>query len=442
MSYLTDRRRFLKTTALTGVGVFVAGTAAAEDSKSPNERIRFACIGVGGKGSSDSGDAKGHGDVVAICDIDDSTLEKAASKSFPNAAKYNDFRKMLDEMGKSIDAVTVSTPDHMHAPASALAMRMGKGCFTQKPLTHTIYEARKLGEIAREMKVATQMGNQGTSFTPLRKTAAVIGAGAIGGVKEVHVWTNRPIWPQGGSRPPEAPVPANVHWDLWLGPAPQRPYAPGYHPFAWRGWWDFGTGALGDMACHTVNMPFMALDLRDPTGVQAETSGHNKESYPKWSIITYDFPANGTRGAVTMKWYDGGKKPGPELFDGEQVSETGVLLIGDKGKLFAPGDYCEKGYKLLGGASDPKVEFEASPGHFTEFAKAIKGEIPQARSNFADYAGPLTETILLGNLAVWAAPEAGSAGKKIDWDAKNLKPTNAPEVENIVKTEYREGYKL
>jgi predicted dehydrogenase len=442
MSYLTDRRRFLKTTALTGVGVFVAGTAGAEDSKSPNERIRFACIGVGGKGSSDSSDAKGHGDVVAICDIDDSTLEKAASKSFPNAAKYNDFRKMLDEMGKSIDAVTVSTPDHMHAPASALAMRMGKACFTQKPLTHSIYEARKLGEIAREMKVATQMGNQGTADRKLRETAAVVRSGALGSVKEVHVWTNRPIWPQGGGRPPEAPVPATVHWDLWLGPAPFRPYAPGYHPFAWRGWWDFGTGALGDMACHTVNMPFMALDLRDPTGVQAETSGHNKESYPKWSIITYDFPANGTRGAVTMKWYDGGKKPGPDLFAGEQVSETGVLLIGDKEKLFAPGDYCEKGYKLLGGASNPKVEFEVSPGHFTEFAKAIKGEMPQARSNFADYAGPLTETILLGNLAVWAAPEAGSPGKKIDWDAKSLKATNAPEVENIVKTEYREGYKL
>ncbi len=197
MSYLTDRRRFLKSTALTGVGVFVAGTAAADDSKSPNERIRFACIGVGGKGSSDSGDAKQHGDVVAICDIDDNTLEKASSKSFPNAAKYNDFRKMLDEVGKNIDAVTVSTPDHMHGPATALAMRMGKGCYTQKPLTRTIQEARRLGEIAREMKVATQMGNQGTATPSLRKTAAVVRAGAVGNIKEVHVWTNRPIWPQG-----------------------------------------------------------------------------------------------------------------------------------------------------------------------------------------------------------------------------------------------------
>ncbi len=243
MSYLTDRRRFLKSTALTGVGVFVAGKAAAEDSKSPNERIRFACIGVGGKGGSDSRDAAEHGDIVAICDIDDNTLEKAGSRFFTKAARYNDFRKMLDEMGKNIDAVTVSTPDHMHAPASALAMRMGKACFTQKPLTRTIWEARELGKIAAEMQVATQMGNQGTAANSLRKTSAVIQSGAIGNVKDVHVWTNRPIWPQGGGRPPEAPVPSNVHWDLWLGCAPPRPYAPGYHPFAWRGWWDFGSGA-------------------------------------------------------------------------------------------------------------------------------------------------------------------------------------------------------
>jgi predicted dehydrogenase len=440
MSYLTDRRRFLKSTALTGVGVFVAGSTQAADSKSPNERIRFGCIGVGGKGASDSGDAKRHGDVVAICDIDDNTLEKA-SKGFPNAAKYNDFRKMLDEMGKSIDAVTVSTPDHMHAAASAMAMRMGKGCFTQKPLTRSIFEARKLGEIAREMNVATQMGNQGTASNSLRTTAALIRAGAVGNVQEVHVWTNRPIWPQGGARPAESECPANVHWDLWIGPAPMRPYAAGYHPFAWRGWWDFGSGALGDMACHTVNMPFMALDLRDPTAVQATTSGHNRDSYPKRSQITYDFPANGNRPALKMVWYDGGNKPSADLFEGEAVSETGVLLIGDKGKLFAPGDYCEKGYKLLAGATDKKVEIENSPGHFTEFANAIKGG-PQAKSSFADYSGPLTETILLGNLAVWAAPDADTPGKKIEWDAKNLTPTNAPEVAEIVKPVYREGYSL
>jgi predicted dehydrogenase len=441
MSYLTDRRRFLKTTAATGVGVWVAGKAAAEDSKSPNEVIRFGCIGVGGKGTSDSGDAKDAGDVVAICDVDDNTLEKAGSKSFPKAARYNDFRKMLDEVGKNIDAVTVSTPDHMHAPATAMAMRMGIGCYTQKPLTRTIWEARELGKIAREMKVASQMGNQGTSFTPLRKTAALVETGVLGNIQEVHVWTNRPIWPQGGGRPPEGKIPSNLHWDLWLGCAPDRPYAPGYHPFAWRGWWDFGSGALGDMACHTVNMPFMALDLRDPTAVQAETSGHNRDSYPKWSIITYDFPANGDRAACKMVWYDGGKRPSADLFDGENVSETGVLLIGDKGKLFAPGDYCEKPSKLLGGITAPEVEYEESPGHFAEFARAIKGG-PAARSNFENYAAPLTETILLGNLAVWAASEPESPGKKIEWDSASLTATNAPEVASVVKPEYHHGYKL
>ena len=320
-------------------------------------------------------------------------------------------------------------------------MRMGKACFTQKPLTHSIYEARELGKIAREMKVATQMGNQGTANDTLRRAAAVIKGGAVGPVKEVHVWTNRPIWPQGGPAPAKADPPANLHWDLWLGPAAARDFGNGYHPFAWRGWWDFGTGALGDMACHTVNMPFMALNLRDPISVQAESSGHNKVSYPKWSVIEFAFGQSGERAPCKMFWYDGGKKVDKDLLDGEKLSDTGVLIIGEKGKLFAPGDYCENGHKLLGGATDPKVEFVKSPGHFAEFARAIKGGEP-AMSNFPDYSGPLSETILLGNLAVWAAPESGAKGKKIDWDAKNLKATNAPEVESIVKTTYREGYSL
>jgi len=441
MSYLTERRRFLQSVGLTGVGVFVGRAAKAEDSKSPNERIRFGCIGVGGKGASDSNDAKRHGDVVAICDVDDNTLAKNGDKSFPKAARYNDFRKMLDEMAGSIDAVTVSIPDHMHAPATALAMRMGKACYTQKPLTRTIYEARRLGELAREHNVVTQMGNQGTSFPPLRKTAAAVRAGVIGNVKEVHVWTNRPHWACGCPRPAEAPVPAHVHWDLWLGPAPERPYAPGYHPNSWRGWWDFGSGALGDMACHTVNMPFMALDLRDPVAVQAETAGHNRDSFPKWAIIKYEFPALGDRPALTMTWYDGGKKPPEALFEGTKMSNTGVLMVGEKGRLIAPGDYCETGYRLLGG-EDKRVEFEYSKGHFTEFANAIKGAGPRPWSSFAEYAVPLTETILLGNLAVWAAPDAGTQGKRIEWDAKNLKPLNAPEVAGVVTPTYRAGYSL
>ncbi|HEX7447333.1 MAG TPA: Gfo/Idh/MocA family oxidoreductase [Pirellulales bacterium] len=434
----SSRRQFLQTTAATGAGFWVAAGLRAEESKSPNERIRFACVGVGGKGSSDSSDAGNHGDVVAICDVDDNTLN-GASQKFGKAKKYNDFRKMFDEMAGSIDAVTVSTPDHCHAVVAAMAMNLGKACFCQKPLTHSIWEARRLAEIAREKKVATQMGNQGTANDSLRKAAAVIRSGVLGTVKEVHIWTNRPIWPQGGPRPAEAAVPAHVHWEEWLGPAPYRPFANGYHPFAWRGWWDFGTGALGDMACHTVNMPYMALELRDPTSVQAETSGHNGDSYPKWSIIKFEFPKTDKRAGLAMTWYDGGKKPSKDLIDGKDPSGSGALVIGDKGKLYAPGDYAENPLELLGGISEPKVEFVHSPGHFEEWVRAIKGG-ESAMSNFADYSGGLTETILLGNLAVWAAPEAGSPGKKIEWDAQKLEATNAPEVAAIVRPKYRDGY--
>jgi predicted dehydrogenase len=440
MSYLTDRRRFLKCVGATGVGVFVAA-GAPEDSKSPNERLRFACIGIGGKGKADSADAARQGDIVAICDVDDGALDKAAEKSFPKAARFNDYRKMLDEMHKSVDGVTVSIPDHHHAAATALAMRLGKACYTQKPLTRTIFEARRLAEIARETGVATQMGNQGTSFSPLRKTVAAIQAGVIGNVKEAHVWTNRPHWACGGPRPEPSPVPSGVHWDLWLGPAPERPFATGYHPHSWRGWWDFGTGALGDMACHTVNMPYMALNLRDPVSVQATTSGHNRDSFPKRTVITFEFPANGNRPPVKLVWYDGGNKPPAELFDGQEVSNTGALLIGEKGKLFAPNDYCERGYKLIGGGDDVKPEYEQSPGHFRELVNAMRGG-PPAKSNFPDGGGPLTETILLGNLAVWAAAEPDTPGKRVEWDAKNLKPTNAPELEAIVTPTYRAGYVL
>lgn len=445
MSRKSNRRDFLKTSAMAGAGFWIAGSTQPAFSRLANEQINFACVGVDGKGSSDSGDAGNSGNVVAICDIDDQKLDKAGKK-FTGAEKFNDFRKMFDKMHKSIDAVTVSTPDHCHAPISAMAMKMGKHCFTQKPLTHTIYEARRLGEIAKEMKVATQMGNQGTAANGLRKGAAMLRAGCIGTVKELHVWTNRPVWPQGGARPAPEDPPSHLHWDLYLGPAPYRPYAPGYHAFNWRGWWDFGTGALGDMACHTVNMPYMGLGLRNPTSVEAETSGHNKDSYPKWSVIRFEFPANDFRPALTMYWYDGGKKVPRELMPDEfldkdkddgslKLSGSGCLVIGDKAKLFSKDDYGAQ-YKMHGDFSEPKVEYKESPGHFAEWVNAIRtGNQEPSMSNFADYAGPLTETILLGNLAVWA-------GKKIEWDAKNLKATNAPEVEPIVKKVYREGYTL
>lgn len=437
---MSSRRNFMKTSAAIGAGYFVAAGVQPKESRAANETIAFASIGVGGKGRSDSNDAGRAGDMVAICDIDDTNLEVAAQK-WKKARKFHDYREMFDEMGKSIDAVTVSTPDHNHAAATALALKAGKACFTQKPLTHSIYEARKLGELAKENKCVTQMGNQGTANPGLRRAAALVQSGILGNINAVHVWTNRPVWPQGQDRPTEEPpIPSNIHWDEFIGPAKYRPYNPVYHPFKWRGWWDFGTGALGDMACHTLNMPYFALSLADPTSVVAKTAGHNKETYPAWSIIDFAFPKNDKRGPVTLTWYDGGKLPSDDLIKGSTLSmkNSGALIIGDKATLYSPGDYAAQFEVFTAdGKVDelPEVEFKKSPGHFKEFVEGIKGG-DEPMSNFPNYAGPLTETILLGNLAVWAD------GKKIEWDAKNLVAKNAPEVANIVKHEYRDGYSL
>lgn len=428
-----SRREFISTTTAVGMGVFLGLEAKAQvNPKSPNDKINFACIGVGGKGQSDTMDASRAGNIVAICDVDEQTLFKMGQR-FPNAKQYTDYRKMLEEMGKEIDAVTVSTPDHSHAPAAAMAMLMGKHCFCQKPLTHSLYEARRLVEIAKKMKVATQMGNQGTADSSARKNAWLIREGVLGEVKELHVWTNRPVWPQGIARPVAKTPPDNLKWDLWLGPAPERPYGDGYHTFAWRGWWDFGTGALGDMACHTVNMPFMALDLRNPISVEAQSAENNKDSFPKWTMIKFEFPKTKTRPAITMHWYDGGKLPSKDLLPDTNFSDSGSLIIGSKGKLYTPGDYGGGG-KFIGDLTLPEVTYPQSPGHFEEYVRAIRGGEP-AMSNFPEYAGPLTETILLGNLAVWA-------GKKVEWDPKKLRAKNAPEVEPIIRRKYRTGYSL
>lgn len=442
MAHRTIRRDFLKSSAAAGLGYWVAGGVRAAESKSPNEKIQFASIGVGGKGSSDSADAFRRGDMVAICDVDQLTLDAKAG-AYKVEKKYADYREMLDEMGDKIDAVTISTPDHNHAPAAAIALRKGIHTFVQKPLTHSIHEARVLSELAHEKGLATMMGNQGTAEAGLRKAAATVQAGALGKVTEVHVWTNRPVWPQGEPRRKPQPVPEHVNWELFLGPAPYRPYTTSYHPFKWRGWWDFGTGALGDMACHTVNLPYAALNLRDPISVQATTSGHDKDSYPKWSVIDFEFPGNDQRGPVKFFWYDGGKRPSADLLDGKQVGTSGCVIVGEKGKLYSVNDNGAT-YELLG-VDQPDVEFEKSPGHFDEWVRAIQGGKP-AMSNLPDYAGPLTETILLGNLAVWAAAEVNddgkAVGKKVEWDAKKLAATNAPELAQIVKREYREGYTL
>ena len=432
MTHQVHRRSFLQTAGALGIGYWIAGGVRAEESKSPNERIAMASIGIGGKGGSDSADAGKHGDMVAICDVDEGRLNSAGEKKFPKAKRFVDYRKMLDEMGRSIDAVTVSTADHSHAPAALMAMRMGKHCYCQKPLTRTLYEARLVGRVAREKKVATQMGNQGTASDGLRRSAAWLRAGVLGKISEVHIWTNRPIWPQGVARPAPSKCPETLKWDLWLGPSPQRPYAEGYHPFKWRGWWDFGTGALGDMGCHNINMAFMGLDLRDPAWVQAETSGHNKDSFPSWSIVTYHFAATDARPEVKMVWYDGGKTPPEEICGGKKPGASGSLVIGEKGLLWGGGD-------LLGGAKPKDVTFPKSPGHFQEWVRAIRGGEP-AMSNFPDYAGPLAETVLLGNLAVWAA--ASGKGDKVEWDAANLKCPNVAGLEPLIKPAYRPGYTL
>jgi predicted dehydrogenase len=451
MSNRSNRRQFLQTTALTGIGFWIAAHSKAEESKSPNERVAIAGIGLGNQGNTDTDNVSKLGDMVAICDVDETRLNKAGDRKFPKAKRYTDFRKMLEEMDKSIDAVTVSTPDHIHAAVALKAMHMGKHCYCQKPLTRSLYEARLMAKVARDMKVATQMGNQMTAFPSLRKAVAIIQSGTLGAPKEVHVWTNRPIWPQGAARPEPETCPKTLNWDLWIGPAPMRPYAVGYHPFKWRGWWDFGTGALGDMACHTVNMPYWALDLRDPITVQAETSGHNKDSYPVSSKIVYEFAATDKRPAVKLYWYDGGNLPdehviGPmydlykkEIGKDKKFLISGCMVIGEKDTLYVPGDYAEISIKLSGDKPLPEVQFVKSPGHYEEWIRAIKGGEP-AKSNFPDYSGPLTETVLLGNLAVWAADKG--RGEKIEWDAKNLKCTNIHGLEPLIKPNYRRGYTL
>lgn len=435
MSKKNTRRQFLQTSAAVGAGVWLSGSLYARPTRMKQERIQIACVGIGGKGRSDSNDARRTGEVVAICDIDDDNLRRG-SRPFPNAKQYNDFREMLSEMGDKIDAVTVSTPDHSHAVIAITAMQMGKHCFCQKPLTHSIWEARQMREVAAKTGLCTMMGNQGTAHDGLRQAANLIQNGHLGTVSEVHVWTDRPIWPQGVERPPAEEVPSTVHWDQWLGPAAERPYSSKYHPFAWRGFWDFGTGALGDMACHTLNMPFMGLDLRDPLSVEAESSGHNKESYPAKSKIVFEFGERNGRAPVKLTWYDGGNTPDASLFEGaeHEFAKTGSLIIGEKGKLYSWGDYGEE-FEVFGGVTKPNlIEFEKSPGHFDEWIRHINGGQP-ARSNFVDYSGPLTETILLGNLAIWS-------GEKVMWDAETMTPKDKPELMKIVHPSFREGFEI
>ena len=390
------------------------------------------------------------GDVVALCDIDDHSLN-AKGDRFPQARKFNDFREMFDAMGDSIDAVTVSTPDHTHAPAALLAMRRGKHVYCQKPLAHTVYETRLMRDTAREMKMVTQMGNQGCAEHGLRRAVEIIRAGAIGPIREVHVWTDRPIWPQAPeivARPSDRPpVPDYLHWDLFLGPAPQRPYHGAYHPFKWRGWWDFGTGALGDMGCHTMNLPFMALKLKHPVSVKANSGPLNPETYPAWATIEYEFGARGEMPPVQLFWYEGtlsnGQKnrPAVECFKGENPSGSGCLLLGEKGVLYSPSEIGAV-YKLLPHGlfqeySGPEPYLprngKGDLGMKEEWIAAIKGG-PRPMSNF-DYAAALTETVLLGNVAV-------RLRKKMQWDGDNLRSPDCPEAGPLIRKIHRAGWDI
>jgi predicted dehydrogenase len=388
--------------------------------------------------------------VVAICDCDDNTLDQMAAK-LPEAQKFNDFREMLTKLDKQIDAVTVSTADHTHAPASIMAMRLGKHVYCQKPLTHTVWEARMMREACNKYRVATQMGNQGTAENGLREAVETMRAGAIGPVREVHVWTNRPVWPQAPDimeRPKEkVEVPKHVHWDLFLGPAPERPYDPCYHPFKWRGWWDFGTGALGDMACHTANMAFMACNLTYPLSVFAESGDLNSETYPTWARVEWEFAGSRSMPPVKFVWYEGkrdGQKllPPAELLHGEQPPGSGSLIVGDKGVLYSPNDYGAQ-FKLLPAANftdfkkpDPYLprNGRGDEGMKAEWIAAAYGG-PPAMSNF-NYAGMLTEPLLLGNIAI------RMSGTKLLWDAPQLRFTNSPKANQYVSKEYRKGWEI
>jgi predicted dehydrogenase len=456
MNRQLDRRRFLQASSLAGFGILVPGGLARGAGRSPNERPSFACIGVGGKGASDTDHVAELGDIVALCDVDGQRLGKKAEQ-FSAAKTYRDFRKLLEELAPKIDAVVVSTPDHTHAAAALMAMRLGKPVYCQKPLAHSPYEARLMRETAAERKVATQMGNQGTSNPGFRNGIELIRSGVVGPIREVHVWTNRPFkyWKQAPdivARPTEMPpVPPYLDWDLFLGPAPERPYNPIYHPHNWRGWWAFGTGAMGDMACHTANLAFMALRLGLPTRVSSTSGEVNPETYPAWATITYEFPARGDLPPVKLTWYEGARDgarhlPPSDLFQGQKPSDSGSLLVGESGSIFSPSDYGADQMLLpldRFEGKQPTVSAEqrnewsgqSDKAHKAEWVRAIReGDPTIAWSNF-NYSGTLTEAMLLGNVSV-------RLGKPIEYDAIAGRVTNVPEAAQYIRPEFRKGWTI
>ncbi len=435
-----SRRRFLA----AGAAATTAGLeslAHAYPIRSANQKLNIAMVGVGkgGVGGVLNLPRMARENIVAMCDIDEQYAGPNFEK-YPKARRWTDFRRMLDRQ-KDIDAVVVSTPDHSHAVIAITAMRHGKHVYCEKPLARCIGEVRQMREVARQTKVATQMGNHGTYEPSFRRAVEIIQSGAIGQVTQVHTWSDRPLsfWKQSVARPKDTPrVPAHLDWDLFLGPAPVRPYHPIYHPFTWRGWWDFGTGVLGDIICHTVNMAYLALDLQYPTRISTRSEGLMAETAPKWAEMVFEFPARGKQPPVTVTWYEAGHKPPLALALGEPLPGNGALLIGDKGRLLQTDMYGAY-HKLL--PTDHYADYtppaqtlpRARIGHQQEWIDSAKTGSP-TMANF-EYAGRLTEAFLVGDVAL-------RTGQTLQWDGEAMKATNCPEAQRFVHPEYRKGWSL
>ena len=444
MSTDVSRRGFVGSASAALAFTIVPRHVLGRGYRAPSDTLNVACIGVGGMGRNDVTGMSGE-NIYALCDVDWKQAESSFA-AFPRAKRYRDYREMLDKEAKNIDAVTVSTPDHSHAAAAILAMRAGKHVYCQKPLARTLGEVRAMMDVARTTKVATQMGNQGHAGAGTRLLREVVEAGMIGTVKEVHYWTNRPIWPQGMDRPTEAHnPPPTFDWNLWLGPAAERPYNPAYAPFRWRGWWDFGCGALGDIAPHAMDAAFWTLDLGFPERIESETSPLYPETAPKISRIVYDFPARGARPPVKVVWRDGGLTPArPAGYPAEAQWPLGgdpghQLWIGTEGMLVA--DVYGDGVRLVDEAKNaelkakpPAQKYPRTEGVHKEWIAACKGG-PAAGSNFAGHAGPLTQMTLLGNLAVRMA-------RPLTLNPATGDVTNATVPEEFVRPAYRKGWTL
>jgi predicted dehydrogenase len=439
-----SRREFIGRSALTAAAFTIVPrhVLGGKNYIPPSDKLNIACVGADGKGTTDI-EAVSTENIVALCEVDE-TRGIDTKKKHPKANQYQDFRVMLDKE-KNIDAVTVSTPDHTHAVIAIAAMQLGKHVFVQKPLAKTVFEAKKMLEAARKYNVITQMGNQGHAGEGARLVNEWIWDGAIGDIKEVHVWTNRPIWPQGNlKKPAEIPsLPPTLDWLSWLGPAKHRPYHPCYLPFDWRGWSDFGTGALGDMGAHLIDQPYWALDLGIPTTVQASSTKFTEESYPLASIVTWTFPERNGKPPVKLTWYDGGLMPSRpnDLEDGRGMGNKGggVLYYGTKGKLMH-GTYGEQPRLIpesfMKEYQRPEKSIPRSPGIHEEWIAAIKNGT-KSTTDF-EYSANLTQMMLLGNIAIMSKEQ----NKILEWNKEDFKFTNCEEASLLLHRDYSQGWSI